>query len=548
MNKTLLICAVLLTMAASAQARSPMRIQYAEPVSLKASPGILSFDAYGRRFDLELRNNERVTASLAAQRKAELSRYHVYRGTLSGQAHSWVRLTEFSGRVEGAIWDGHDLYAVTTLDRIASSLTTPIGGTPSQTVVYRLSDTIDALPRNFCAVAPTVPQDKANNGLVQYRALVSELAARAASLNPVPLQIEISIIGDATFQDKFGADAIGELLARHNVADGVYAEQVGLLIIPADLRLAPTAPDPFTSLDASTLLDQLSTFRHNNGTVAALGLAHLFTGRDLAGDTIGIAMIGAVCDIDEGVSLTESSLGSTIDGLVMAHELGHNFGAIHDTTGTCSATPATFLMSPIFNFSATFSQCSLDTMRPVIQAASCIKPANYGDVALSPAGPELNVENDVPLLVPYVVSSIGTQTVRNATLTVTAPQDFIITAASGSTCSVAPDVATCQFGDIPTGEDRSVSVTLLPSQDGRYVINASVSADNNPSTHNDGQQQPVKVLTNVDARISMTASASTLLVGDPLDLSIVIQSTLSHAVQGATVQLWHPRMTVETAA
>lgn len=540
--RVLLAGAVLLATDAVAQAPSAMRIQYAEPVALKPSPGAMSFDAYGRRFDLELRNNERVTAKLPAQRKVDLARYHLYRGTLAGQARSWVRLTEFSGRVEGAIWDGQDLYAVTTLDRVAPSLTTPIHGNQNQTVVYRLSDTINALPRNFCAVDPAVPKDKANNGLVQYRALVAELAARATALNPVPLQIDISIIGDATFQGKFGADAIGELLARHNVADGVFAEQVGLLIVPEDLRLAPTAPDPFTSVDAEALLNQLSTFRKANGTVAALGLAHLFTGRDITGDTVGIAFIGGACDIDQGVSLTESSLGSTIDGLIMAHELGHNFGAVHDGQGACAAVPPDYLMSPSFNFSATFSQCSLDTMRPVIQGASCIKPASYGDVALSPAAATLNVENDVPLTVPYVVSSIGTQTARNASLTVTAPQDFTITAATGGNCSVAPDAVTCQLGDIPAGEDRTVSVTLLPSHVGNYVIDALVSADNNPSRHNDTQLQPVTVALNADARIAMTASAQTLFVGDPLDVSIVVQSTRSHAAQGVTVQLWNPRV------
>ena len=85
-------------------------------------------------------------------------------------------------------------------------------------------------------------------------------------------------ICDWMCQSKLAVDTTGELLARHNVADGVYAEQVGLLIIPAELRMGPAAPDPFMLTNPDTLLDALSTFRRNNSTVAAFGLAHLMRG------------------------------------------------------------------------------------------------------------------------------------------------------------------------------------------------------------------------------------------------------------------------------
>ena len=544
--KGILAALLLLTTGVAAQAESAMRIQFAEPVSMKATTGIVSFDAYGRRFELELEHNDRVTSKFSSQRRDELARYRILRGTLVGQAHSWVRLTEFNGRVEGAIWDGQDLYAVTSLDRIAPNLTTPIAGAPAQTVVFRLSDTINAFPSNFCTAAPRVPETTSNNGLEQYRAMVAELAARAAS-TPIPLQIEISLICDWNCQSRFAADTSGELLARHNIVDGVYAEQVGLLIIPGELRHGPAAPDPFTSTDPDTLLDALSTFRRNNSTVASFGLAHLMTGHTLDGPTVGISRIGGVCDIDNGVSLTEASEFSVIDGLIMAHELGHNFGAVHDGTGACASTPQTYLMSPFLSLSATFSQCSLDTMRPVIQAAQCITPADYGDVELSDAAPALSVENDVPLVVPYTVSSTGTQTARNASLEVIAPQDFTITGASGGNCSFTSAAATCVFGDIPVGEQRSASVTLLPAQIGQYTIDAKVSADNNPSTHNDSQAQPVNVEINADARITMSASPSTPLTDDPVDIFIVVASIRSHPVRGATVTFRNSRLTAGSA-
>ena len=328
---------LLFAVAVGVRAEPATRIQYAEAVSIKAAVGSVSFDAYGRRFDMQLTRNERILSKLSQQRKAELARSQILRGSLVGQPHSWVRLTEFDGRVEGAIWDGRDFYAVTSLENIAPYLTTPIPGVPTQTVVYRLSDTINAFPKNFCADAQ-IAVGKMTNGLDQYRHMVAELASNAASSATIPLEIEISLIADASFQNQYGSYSTQLLLARHNVADGVYAEQVQLLVLPSDVRMAPASPDPFTSTDPNTLLGQLSTFRQNNSTVSALGLAHLVTGRYLDGTTVGIARINGVCSVADGVSLSEASSLIALDGLIMAHELGHNFGAVHDGTGVCAST------------------------------------------------------------------------------------------------------------------------------------------------------------------------------------------------------------------
>ena len=319
------------------------------------------------------------------------------------------------------------------------------------------------------------------------------------------------------------------------MADGVYAEQVGLLIIPTDVRLAPSSPDPFTATDASALLGQLYTFRQNNATVSGFGIAHLVTGHDLDGEIAGIARLGGVCSVTDGVSLSEASPLIAMDGLIMAHEIGHNLGAVHDGTGVCASTPQNYIMAPAFNWSANFSQCSLDTMRPVIQAAKCIKPADYGDVSLPANGPTLSVEGDVPLTIPFVVSSSGTQTARNATLDFSLALDVNVTATSGATCTVTAPTVHCVLGDIPAGQQRTVSLTVTTQVFSQFYLDAHVAADNNPSTHNDYEHQIVNVLINADARLTMTASASTVLVGDPVDFTVRVESLRSHAVQGAVV-------------
>ena len=51
---------------------------------------------------------------------------------------SWVRLDARRQGIEGAIWDGNEMYVVASYASIVDKLTTPLMATPDQTVVYRL--------------------------------------------------------------------------------------------------------------------------------------------------------------------------------------------------------------------------------------------------------------------------------------------------------------------------------------------------------------------------------------------------------------------------
>ena len=368
-------------------ATPPMQIQFAEKVNVALQPGHLEFDAYGRRFVLELESNERLLKAFPAARKATLARAKLLRGRLAGVPNSWVRLSRVGGSTEGAIWDGHDLYAITSRSRIERFLVAPLAAQSDDTVVYRLSDTINGLPAEFCGLAKEAVTGQGASALQQYQGLVQQL--RTASAATLTDQVELSMVADSAFQADFGANSDDEMLARLNIVDGIFAEQVGMLILATDLRLVPAGSDPLTATDASALLDQFATYRSSTPAVKARGLAHLFTGKDLDGLTNGIAYVGKVCDERLAVSLSDNTWATLTAAQVMAHELGHNFGARHDSEAgsVCESTPDTYLMSPTVNGSGTFSACSLDTMAPVIAAARgrCIVAPSYADLAA--AGP-----------------------------------------------------------------------------------------------------------------------------------------------------------------
>jgi hypothetical protein len=528
-----LICA---TATASAQ-----QLQYAEPVSLILAGQAAHFEAYGRRFDLTLADNTRVLDKLPAARKAELATYRLVRGTLDGAPGSWVRLVQSDAGVEGAIWDGSDLYAVTRYERIAAHLTTALDAAPGQTVVYRLSDLRGALPQGFCALdAPTAADAPQKTGLDEYRAIVAEAAGAFTAAND--RQVEISLLGDSAFQQAEWSDPTGALLARLNIVEGIFSSQLGLLVLATDVRLMPAIDDPFTSTTGGTLLEQLSSYRTSTPAVRARGLAHLVTGKDLDGTTAGIAYVGTVCDAKFGVSLSQQAFGTTISALIMAHELGHNFGAAHDgEPGTpCAAMTGGYIMASSVSGLASFSQCSIDTMRPVIERAACVTPADYADVAFEP-GDALSGEGGLALDIPLTVRSVGTQTAEGVVATATLPSIAGLTlenaTASQGACSVDGLTANCVLDDIGPGERVTLMLTARPSSAGNFTVQARTGADNDRVTSNNGAQVSVSVRSGVDAALQLSASGSEVPINATLDLYADVRSLRAQAVRNATLTI-----------
>jgi hypothetical protein len=126
----------------------------------------------------------------------------------------------------------------------------------------------------------------------------------------------------------------------------------------------------------------LGLLRRQTPALSATGLTHLFTGRQLDGDTAGIAYTLALCSRRYAASVTVAHNSAALDTLITAHEIGHVFGAPHDGTEQCASTPqGQYIMTPMLNSSVTsFSQCSLDQIDAVIDSYSCV-------VALPPPAP-----------------------------------------------------------------------------------------------------------------------------------------------------------------
>ncbi len=523
----------------AAAAQTPA-LQYVEPVGLAVAADRASFQAYGRQFDLTLSDNGRVLQKLTAERKRELAGYRLLRGAVAGTPGSWVRLTETAAGIEGAIWDGQELFAVTTYERVAGMLLNPLDAAPDQPVVYRLSDLRGALPRDFCGSGVTQGMTDEASGLEQFKGLLSELKATKGAISR---QIDISLIADTAFQAAQPDDPTAAMLARLNVVEGIFSEQLDLLVLATDVRLVPVGADPFTSVNGKALLEQLGEYRAATAAVRSRGLAHLITGKDLEGGTAGIAYVGSVCETKRGVSISEQGFGTTISALIMAHELGHNFGAPHDgeAGAACAGVGGGYIMSPSISGFTKFSRCSIDTMNLALARASCVSQADYIDVGIAAAVPSVATEGGSVFTLPFDISSNGSRDAQGVTATVTLPALAFLsiesaTSTSGS-CTVAGLTATCALGNVAAGERPRIEVSARSTSAAEFAVQARVSANGDPVSSNDVAAIAVSVQSGIDVSLSLSAGAQEVILGAPLSIYADLASLRAQAAQNVNVSV-----------
>jgi hypothetical protein len=333
----------------------------------------------------------------------------------------------------------------------------------------------------------------------QQPADVAPASAPAAALT-AGRKLEISAIGDAAFLARYDSEdaARDAILTRLNIVDGIFSAQVGVAIEVTSINVGDDLGNALDdSTDPATLLDSLGRLRERTPALSSRGLTHLFTGRNLDGDNVGIGYESTLCRPRFSASLAQVHNSVTVDGLITAHEIGHVFGAPHDGSGQCAAVPqGPYIMSPVLDSQAsTFSQCSLDQMAPLVANASCLEPLSPPDLALPASLGTHDALVGSNFDWQFAVANQGDRAATDARVTVelTPAIDLVSATLEGGSCVVQSRLVTCDLATLAAGESAELSVVMHSAAAGTFSAHAQVVTAGDPSRANDESEGTLRV-------------------------------------------------------
>lgn len=232
---------------------------------------------------------------------------------------------EFPGKVHGTRGSRQRTYRVTFKVGSDDKVTARVSGVPASASRGKTCEAHGHTQDATHAHAKTI------NSVTTFS---NEDTARVATL---------STQFDPAWYAIYGDSSNAEIAAIVNSAEAIYERQLGLRFrIVKQHGYADAASSPYTTDVAGDLLSQ---FLKNPGNPTVLGtnvatfdqdvdLKHLFTGGELYKDltrtsvTTGLAFTSAFCwSPDYAYGVTKSTFLSNV---TFAHEIGHNFGALHD--------------------------------------------------------------------------------------------------------------------------------------------------------------------------------------------------------------------------
>jgi hypothetical protein len=236
-------------------------------------------------------------------------------------------------------------------------------------------------PKN--STARTATGSKGSGGCEFHAApempnLTAPITGEQSAVQKEIIQAEASALRVAsisTFADKAWTSRFGSLAGQQvgmfiQEAELIYKEQLAIRF-----RVENIVVNVFDSVakagssDASSVLNVFSNYVRSSSYNRKSDLYHLLTGVDLSGSTIGIAYVGVLCKAPDYVHGVSSFTNNTITPVTIAHELGHNFGANHSSSGVMKPAADGESLSTL-----RFSRGSVDEMKAHLSSAnySCI--------------------------------------------------------------------------------------------------------------------------------------------------------------------------------
>ena len=496
---------------------------------------------------------------------------HHYKGVIEGVADSWIRVSNIDGQWQGiasvnGVLEVIDNQAPTTTPQgVKTTGPAPLNTTPASHFNDKMKKCGVSVAQSPASTSSTATSSSSSlttiNAAQPVADAVSFSSFCANKVDGVCMIAELELIFDQDFQTlittKTSSSADAQAASLINIVEGYYLNDLNMGFDAITVKML-TSPFFTTSTDSSTVLKDIFT-KKSSGGIPFLknthALTHLITGRNFDGSVVGVAYVSSVCQSNYSVGTSSVIVtGSNnipsipLTSLVVAHELGHNFGASHDGDGnTCPSTG--YIMGPVLDPNAThFSSCSVTAMQNQIDTATskygataCFNfPADAGITADS--GNQVSVNRNDPFALLYTVSLVNgyhaaAQLQIKGSINATGGELGSVTA-NGNACSVSGGTTyTCTVNSPGASLALSVGGTANGSGNQLQLTNNVSVQDSQVLDLNAANDQLTDTISIVDAPVTppgITVTPSTGLItsesGATASFTIVLDSQPANSV------------------